>query len=88
MPEITTEDALLEELHSLLGEGEEEALGAVARSYLVQWAFGIRQFSWYAWDIYYDEAIDFVQLSYSITPHDFAGITPAVLSRPGRKDNR
>ena len=26
MPEITAEDALLEELHSLLGEGEEEAL--------------------------------------------------------------
>ena len=31
MPEITAEDALLEELHSLLGEGEEEALKILLR---------------------------------------------------------
>jgi hypothetical protein len=32
---------------------EEAAMGAVARAYLVQWAQGIRNFSWYCWDIHW-----------------------------------
>jgi hypothetical protein len=32
---------------------EEEAMGAVARAYLVQWAQGIRNFNWYCWDIHW-----------------------------------
>ncbi len=32
---------------------EEQAIGAVARSYLVQWAQGVRNFNWYCWDIHW-----------------------------------
>jgi len=32
---------------------ENEAMGSVARAYLVQWAQGIRNFNWYCWDIHW-----------------------------------
>ena len=32
---------------------EENAMGVVARTYLVQWAQGIRNFNWYCWDIHW-----------------------------------
>lgn len=32
---------------------EEDAMGVVARTYLVQWAQGIRNFNWYCWDIHW-----------------------------------
>jgi len=49
----------------------------VARAYLVQWAAGVTDFNWYAWDIYKDRTRGFVALSESETPDDYAALTPA-----------
>lgn len=40
---------------------EEEAMGVVARTYLVQWAQGLRNFSWYCWDIHWPGGADLSQ---------------------------
>jgi hypothetical protein len=37
---------------------EDQVRGAVARAYLTQWVQGIGNFSWYAWDIHEDWAIN------------------------------
>ncbi|MBK8498245.1 MAG: beta-galactosidase, partial [Flavobacteriales bacterium] len=53
----------------------EEQAGAVSRAYLVQWSFGVENFSWYCWDIFGGNN-DYVDLSYSLTPAQYDSITP------------
>lgn len=48
---------------------EDEAIGAVARSYLVAWVQGIRNFHWYCWDIHWPGGAN---LSRTLTGADLA----------------
>ena len=48
---------------------EDEARGAVARAYLVQWAQGVQNFNWYCWDIHWPGGAD---LSKTLTGPDLA----------------
>lgn len=56
---------------------EAEKIGAASRSYLVPWCFGVRSFSWYAWDIYYGPTQTFLPLSASSSPSQYDLTTPA-----------
>ncbi|MGD2052009.1 MAG: hypothetical protein PVI35_05985 [Acidimicrobiia bacterium] len=75
VPLWNTEGAVTYDPASVLDEAA--AAGAVARAYLVQWAAGVTDFNWYAWDIYEDRTRGFVPLSESVTPDDYAAVTSA-----------
>ncbi|MEZ4806278.1 MAG: beta-galactosidase [Flavobacteriales bacterium] len=53
----------------------DEQAGAVSRAYLVQWSFGVENFTWYCWDIFGGNS-DYVDLSHSLTPSQYDSITP------------
>jgi len=74
-PLWNTEGAVAYDLGMVLDD--DTASGATARALIVQWASGVENFNWYAWDIYEDRSRRFVALSESETPDDYAGITPA-----------
>jgi len=74
-PLWNTEGAVTYDLAA--GLDDTTAAGAVSRAYLVQWASGVTDFNWYAWDIYEDRTRGFVALSQSVTPDDYAAVTPA-----------
>lgn len=59
-----------------LGLPMDEQAGAVSRAYLVQWSFGVENFTWYCWDIFGGNS-DYVDLSHSLTPSQYDSITPA-----------
>ena len=59
---------------------EEEEMGVVSRFLILQLIFGIKNFSWYAWDIYEDVNSRFVQLSYSSSQNQYDSLTKAGLS--------
>ncbi len=74
-PLWNTEGAVAYDLGTVLDDAT--AAAVVARAYLVQWAAGVTDFNWYAWDIYEDRSRRFVALSESETPDDYAGLSPA-----------
>jgi len=56
---------------------DDDARAAVARAYLIQWAYGVRRFCWYIWDE--AEQVACVKLSRSTrdsTKPDYAALTP------------
>lgn len=52
-----------------------EDLAAVSRTLLLQWTYGIANYNWYAWDIYYSSNCDYARLSASLNPNQYDSLT-------------